>query len=146
MRFDWKFLLFSVLIAGLLTSCKYEEGPILSLQSRVKRVAGDWDVAYSTNSNGDENTDTYEDLKFSFREDYTAKIEVSTTLGTEEILGTWDFGQDDTRFKMEDLELFGGLVKFDEEFEILRLTQDEFWLRSPEDSLRVLHLEAIVTE
>ncbi len=146
MRFDWKFLLFSVLIAGLLTSCKYEEGPILSLQSRVKRVAGDWDVAYSTNSNGDENTDTYEDLKFSFREDYTAKAEVMTSFGSVDFLGTWDFGQDDTRFKLEDLELPVGLVGFDEEFDIIRLTQDEFWLRDPQDTLRVFHLEAIEIE
>ena len=109
----------------------------------MKRVSGDWEVAYSTNADGDENTDTYSDTKFSFREDYTAKVAVTTTLGTEEIIGSWDFGQDDTRFKMEDLELLGGLIKFDEEFEIIRLSQDEFWLRDPEDSLRVFHLNAI---
>lgn len=146
MRFNWKFLLLSALIAGLLSSCKYEEGPLLSLQSRTKRVAGNWSVAYATNDEGEETTDSYEDLTLSLREDYTARMEFSTSFGSVDLLGTWDFAQDETRFQLEDLDLPTGLVSFDEEFEIFRLTRDEFWLRDPVDTMQVFHLQAIETE
>jgi hypothetical protein len=142
MQFNAKFAVFALLMVSLLASCKYEEGPLVSLQSRVKRVAGDWEVAYSTDSNGEEDTDTYEDWTFSFREDFSAKIETGGQVSIE-ILGDWDFSQDDTVFQLEDMEFPLGIPAPDGEYDIERLTQDEFWLRDRADTAAVIQLRAI---
>ncbi len=139
-----KFVLFLGLIVALLSGCKYEEGPFFSLQSREDRIAGIWKVAYATDSEGEENTTSYEDLTFIFGEDFSAEAELETSLGTIEFDGTWDLSQDDAVFQLEDLELPLGIASFDEDFDILRLTEDEFWLRDQQDSLSVIHLEAIL--
>ncbi|MEM9986131.1 MAG: hypothetical protein AAF804_13645 [Bacteroidota bacterium] len=139
-----KFVLFLGLIMALLSGCKYEEGPFLSFQSREERIAGIWKVAYATDEAGEENTTAFEDLTFIFGEDFSAEAELETSIGTVEFNGTWDLSQDDTVFQLEDLELPLGIASFDEDFDILRLTEDEFWLRDQQDSLSVIQLEAIL--
>lgn len=146
MKLNAKFFTLTLLMAGLLVGCKYEEGPLVSLQSRVKRVAGDWEVAYATDEDGDENTDDYEDWTVIFREDYTAKIEISSGQVSIELLGTWDLSQDDTVFQLEDMEFPSGLISFDEDYDIERLTKDEFWLRDRTDTASVIQLRAIDTD
>jgi hypothetical protein len=130
------FVLFSLV---LLTSCKYEEGPVLSLQSRDKRVAGVWEVDYATDDAGAENTDSYDSWEFTFEEDGTAELSYRVGGVDVNFEGDWNLIDQDENFQLlvgDPLNLFTS----DREYVIERLTRKEFWLRDTRDSMRVLQL------
>ncbi len=103
------------------TSCKYEDGPKISLKSKTARLAGLWNV---------ESIDG-EDLgsDFSLEMDFEKDGDLTLTQSYSyygysydyDIKGEWEWGD-----KKETLEvtLDGGETI---EFEIKRLTSEEFW-------------------
>ncbi|MEL7063879.1 MAG: hypothetical protein AAFP00_09075, partial [Bacteroidota bacterium] len=55
--------------------------------------------------------------------------------------GTWDLDNDDTEFELELRDNFTGLIRYDKSYDILRLTQEEFWIMDQSDSTTI-RLEA----
>jgi len=123
----------------LLTSCKYEDGPLLSTQSRQERVANVWEVAYATDDEGDEATEQYESWEMTFEEDGQAFLSYQTSAGEVSFDGEWNLVDRDNRFQLLIDDPFG-LFTADREYEIEKLTRDEFWLRDTEDEDRVIEL------
>lgn len=125
----------------LLSSCKYEEGPVASLQSREKRVTSVWEVAYATDEEGEEVTEQYESWEFAFEEEGEAELSYRAGGVDFNFDGEWNLVDDDERFQLivqDPLNLFSS----DREYTIERLTRNEFWLRDTEDTDRVIQLSS----
>lgn len=116
------FLIFTV------TSCsKYEDGPGVSLVPRDERVANTWeyDEVYE---DGEDITENYEQYELYLTSDGDAELDAEYEFGgiTVETStnGTWEFQND-----QENLSLDFEDDSEDNTYQILRLTQDELWLR-----------------
>lgn len=110
------------------TGCKkYEDGPNISLIPRKDRVANTWIVeeAYADNQDVSDDYDQYE---IYFTNDGDAELTAEYTLFsvdyTIETDGTWEFtnNQENIRVDFENDDA-------DAEYQILRLTSKELWLR-----------------
>ena len=126
-------------VLGLSACSKYEEGPALSLSSKKARVANEWEFAKVTDD-GRDITESYDAFRLTLTEDGDATLnakydwgDVSVEFETD---GTWAFTRD-----KENLELDFEDDDADNEYQILRLTQDEMWLREVGDD-RELQLES----
>lgn len=110
------------------TSCsKYEDGPGVSLVPRSERVANTWeyDKVYE---NGEEVTENYDQYELYTSADGDAQLDAEYQYGGVTVEtstdGTWEFQNEEENisFDFEDDEQ-------DNTYQILRLTQDELWLR-----------------
>lgn len=120
----------TLIVAGLLlaASCtKYEEGPTISLVPRADRIANTWIIA-SASEDGQDISGQYDQYEIYFTDDGDAELTADYSLGgiqyslvTE---GTWSLVNDD-----EELVVDYQDDSQDERYQILRLTQDELWLR-----------------
>ncbi|MEO0897961.1 MAG: hypothetical protein AAFY71_16250 [Bacteroidota bacterium] len=127
----------SILIAAGLSSCKYPEGPFVSLQSATARVAQDWEVVSATDSAGNDVTDAWDEAAFSFEDDKEADVILELLEVPINYTGTWDLDNDETIFELDLTSNTIIPVPRNLEFEILRLTQSEFWLRDTGDSTEI---------
>lgn len=112
----------------LITSCsKYEDGPAISLISRTERVANTWKVeeAYADN---EDVTDDYRVYEVYLSKDGDAELTAEyELLGQDfsiETDGTWQFTNNADNIKV-DFENDDA----DNEYQILKLTETEFWIR-----------------
>ncbi len=118
-----------VLLAGIgFTSCnKYEEGPAISIIPKNERVANTWVVERAEN-NGNDVTSDYDQFDLYLTDDGDAQLDANFTLfGTQyqtSTNGTWTFTNDDANIKLDFED-----DDYDEEYQILKLTTDEMWLR-----------------
>lgn len=136
---------FKILGLGLIstiafTSCnKYEEGPIVSLQSKKARVSNTWIVAEATDE-GEDVTIQYDRFELYMSKDGDATLEADYQLGdimvTTYTDGTWSFSEN-----KEDLILDYEDDDADVAYQILKLTSKELWLRVKGDDLE-LQLES----
>jgi hypothetical protein len=110
------------------TSCsKYEDGPGVSLVPRDERVANTWefDKVYE---DGEEVTENYDQYELYTSSDGDAQLDAEYNFGGVTVEtstnGTWEFQNDEENisFDYEDDDQ-------DNTYQILRLTQDELWLR-----------------
>lgn len=118
-----------VFLASLFfTSCnKYEDGPGISLIPRKDRVANTWIIekAYADN---EDVTDDYRVYEIYLSNDGDAEITGEFSIFGQDFAietdGTWEFYNDENniRFDYENDDA-------DNEYQILRLTEDEFWVR-----------------
>jgi hypothetical protein len=121
-------------VSGL-QSCKYPDGPLISLKSKEARIAGTWDFEKVT-ENGQDRTSDYSSFKWTFTEDNgaTAAAEISPSVFVE-LNGTWALLQNGEIFQTT---LSGSFLMVPisqvTEYTILRLTKDEFWVRNEEDN------------
>ncbi len=118
--------LLSILV--VLPSCsKYEEGPAISLRTKKARVANTWEVEKAYRNN-EEVTDDYDEYTLKTTKDGDAELAALYSAGSfsfeYDTQGTWDFA-DDKESLMLDFEDDGA----DRNYQILRLTNDEMWLR-----------------
>lgn len=136
------------LLAGMLlvlSGCRYPQGPILSLQSPEARIANTWKVVAATDANGEDDTSSFDNWTYAFEEDGTATLTYTlNVLGSPQnvnLNGTWNLLDDETNLQllMQDIT---GLITFNEEFVITRLTQDELWLQDQTDELATIQMEA----
>lgn len=121
-----------------ITSCKYEDGPAFSLRSKEQRLTNTWRVekAYEDADDITEDFDQYELQMFSGGDARVAALFVFGDVSFEfETEGSWELIN-----KSEDLELDFENNDADRVYEILRLKEDELWLREKGGSLE-LHLE-----
>lgn len=132
-----KLLVAAAILSGTIMatpSCgKYEEGPEFTLLTKKARVAGDWDVKEYVDENGNVTIDNSDDY-VTFEKDGTYK----TTIDNSTFVGTWEFTS-----KKENLRASYtvGNFEFTTERPILRLTNDELWLKDEEYN-RTIKLEA----
>jgi len=120
-------------LALVLGSCKkYEEGPALSFRSRYNRVVNNWEVKYAFLGN-DDYTYVYRNWTIDLTEDGRFVIsDLDDRDSTVTQTGFWSLANDD-----EDLRLIYTDPPVDpdrDEFEILKLRDDEFWFRQSTDS------------
>lgn len=130
-------LLLSVLFLTTPSCKKYEEGPYVSLRSKTERVANNWRVEKAMNGNTDITSD-FERYEIIFTTSNRASIIAAykffgTTYAyiTE---GTWSFNGNKEKLIVDYENNEADRVYF-----ILRLSEDEMWLRE-EGSALELHL------
>ncbi|RMG71346.1 MAG: hypothetical protein D6722_06970 [Bacteroidetes bacterium] len=129
-----------LLLSLSLTACKYEDGPLISLSSPAKRVANVWEVDRATNADGDDVSDDFDTWEFTFEEDGTAEVTFDILSFPTTLTGDWNLLDSDQNLQLLTSDPTG-LVTFNEEFVITRLTTKELWLRDVSDSLRTFQLE-----
>ena len=116
-----------LLFAFSFTSCKYEEGPTISLRPKNERIANTWviDKAYH---NGEEVTDEYDQYELYLTTDNKASLTVVYSGGTftfeYNTSGVWAFAN-----SKEELVLDFEDDEADRTYEILRLAEKELWLK-----------------
>lgn len=129
-----KRFVFLVLLAAIValptTSCKkYPEGPSLTVIPKAIRLDGNWKVNQVLR-NGNDWTDAYRlivtDEYISFTRDGSYSADFTfPVLGTSSEQGSWEWGD-----KKESIRIIVGSDV--DEFEIIRLTQDEFTIEYTE--------------
>jgi hypothetical protein len=127
-----------MLTVGLMvaSSCqKYEEGPAISFKSRKERVANTWAVekAYE---DGKDITADYDQYELQMLTSGYAKLVALYTLGSAqfeyETEGTWKLENKD-----EDLRLDFADDDADRTYQILRLKEDQLWLKEKGGSVEL---------
>jgi hypothetical protein len=107
-----------LMIASTFTSCKkYEEGPLLSLQTKKARVINKWKIDKAISlDNGSDITSDYSDEIWEFTDsnDYTEN---------NILKGTWQLSDNKTVLSITKIN---GDVKL---YNILKLEENEMWLR-----------------
>jgi len=122
----------------LSTGCKkYEDGPAFSLRSKKERVANTWRVGQALNG-GQDVTSDFDQYELQMLSSGNATLSALYTLGDLsfelQTSGTWSLQNSN-----EDLRLDFENDDADETYEILRLKEDELWLRTMNNDLE-LHL------
>lgn len=120
-----KLLLAAALITVInFSSCKkYEDGPTLSLRTKMSRITGEWEVVRIGNQSF-----PYGGYSLEMEFDKSGDITYTYSYGTYSYSysGDWEFSND-----KEEIELtFDNNIQ---ELEILRLTNDELWLEDPQN-------------
>lgn len=134
-----KILSLFLITTGLIEGCrKYEDGPAISLIPKKERVANTWVVEKALADNMDVTGD-YDHYEIYLTNDGDAELTAQyTVFGIHYITdtdGTWQFtnNQSNIQFNYED-------DSQDAEYQILKLTEKEFWLRQVGQELE-LHLK-----
>ncbi len=117
-------LLASAVLIFNLSSCKYEDGPIISLKTKKARLVGTWELK---KVNG-ENPDRLElELEFEKDGDFKATYSYTSYWGYDyeyDVKGDWEWED-----KKETIDIdFDG---YHEEYEVKRLTSKELWIEEP---------------
>lgn len=121
-----------LLIGSALLGCRrYEDGPLLSFRSPEGRVENDWSAGLISRNNIDE-TRKYDLFEMTFDKDsnfdWTLKLETDTLESFWE--GSWLFLGDKDRMRITYLDPLDTMeVEFILDVEILRLKNDEMWIR-----------------
>lgn len=126
-------------LSFMVASCsKYEDGPAISLVSKLERVANDWEIE-KAERNGDNVTEDYDQYELYLDDDYSARLVARYTSDNitfvYETDGSWEFNND-----KEELALDFDNDDADSEYIILRLTSNEMWLQDKSDDTE-LHFE-----
>ncbi|MFB6257897.1 MAG: hypothetical protein ABEH38_04325 [Flavobacteriales bacterium] len=112
-------LLILFVVSLTMTSCKYEEGPFISLRSKKERVANTWKYKKIIRDNGDEITgDNLPDTELTFTKDGDYKVN-----GNEQ--GNWEFGPDKEKLILKDEN-----GNDQGEADILKLKEKELWIKN----------------
>lgn len=123
-----KIAIIMALILGVSTGCKkYEEGPVISLRTKKARVANTWKIEKAFND-GQDVTSSYDQYELYMSKDGDAKLVTiyayGDFTGEFETDGTWKF--EDSK---ETLVLDYEDDDADEKYQILKLKENELWLR-----------------
>ncbi|MEO1448448.1 MAG: hypothetical protein AAFV07_02915 [Bacteroidota bacterium] len=135
-------LFFALMLGSIIlisSGCKYEEGPIASLVSRTDRIAQVWVASAATNADGEEDLDRWDNWEWDFQA--SGDVVATTKLLNVPInfSGEWNLLDQDQNFQVL-LKDGLGATSFDYEYEIIKLTQTEFWLRNVDDADETLYL------
>lgn len=126
-------LLLAVALVFGSTSCKYEEGPGLSLRTKTARVTGDWGIDKTIDNDGDVDTD-WDGFEITFDKDGTGTQTYTFDFGgvstTEIVSFKWEFTNSKENIKItdEDGEVIEGVI--------LRLTNNEMWIKDTDDNFQ----------
>lgn len=128
MRITNKLFTAAVVVFTMLAgSCKYEDGPIVSLRSKEQRLANTWKVESAYND-GNNVTSSYDQYELQMLTDGKARLAAIYTLGNVtfeyETDGRWELIND-----KEDLKLDFEDNDADRTYQILRLKEKQLWIR-----------------
>lgn len=118
-------LIISLVIIGLGSCSKYEDGPSLSLRSKKARAEGVWTLKSATNNGADVTSNYGTGFKLTLNEDLTAIVEYNGF----SIEGKWDLSEDKLQLIITD-----NATQTPKAYDILRLTNDEFWMNDVDGS------------
>ena len=127
-------IIFSLAALFILPACTlYEDGPLISLYSKEKRIANVWIAESVTESDGTDITDDYDGWVWTLTEngDATVSYPVLGSGSTLNFNGTWNLISED---EVLQLIIDYGLGNSISEFTILRLTENQLWLRAEDDT------------
>ncbi len=85
-------LVISTLLAICLGSCKYEEGPLISLRTKKDRVVNIWSFSAVTDSDGTDRTSEYAAWWISLDQNQGVHIRYTVSGSQQDQLGSWAFG------------------------------------------------------
>lgn len=121
-----KFALLASLFGFVFSSCVfYEDGPLISLLSKKERVANTWVAEDVIEADGDVVTDSYKNWTWTFTKDGEATVSYPVLGTTINFQGEWNLVDNGAIFQLIiDLGLGNNINDYD----ILRLAADEFWL------------------
>ncbi len=125
-------LLAAALVFGS-TSCKYEEGPAVSLRTKKARVVGEWVIEKTIESDGEIDTD-WDGFEITYNDDgtgvqtYTYTFGGVTTTSTDNF--SWEFTDSKKNIKTTDED--GDAI----ESKILKLKNDEMWIEDLDDGYK----------
>ena len=119
-----------------LSSCsKYEDGPAFSLRSKKERVANTWKVEKAYD-NGNDVTGSFDQYELELLSSNSATLAALYNIGDFnfefQTSGTWSLEN-----SSEDLRLDFENNDADRTYEILRLKEDELWLREKGGTLEL---------
>lgn len=115
-------LLAVVMVLGS-TSCKYEEGPAISLLTKKARITGEWTIEKTIEPDG--TIDTDHDLVYTFEKDNTGKISSSSFTG--DIQFSWELIDNKEKIQIS-------IDGFDTQAEtILKLKNKEMWVKDSDN-------------
>ncbi len=120
----------------LMTSCNpYEDGPLISVQSKAARIANTWVVASAIESDGTDISESLSDDQWTFSKEGDATIITKEAGITLTYGGEWDLESDDEIFELTiSGEILGIPFSTTDEYTILRLSNTEFWLLDKNDT------------
>ena len=141
-RFTKKTAFFSLIafMAVSMVSCKYDEGPCMSLRSKTERLSNKWKVeyAYETPAGSSQPKDVtkwYNDWAFEMEivNNNTWTSSVTDTSGTYTTEGLWDFMSDkeEVRFKINSPQQSPDRFTY----KVLKLKEKEIWFQHDQDTL-----------
>lgn len=110
----------TIAIASLASCGKYEEGPGFSLRSKKARLTGEWELKKLT-IDGTETTAFDVTIEFKKDEKFTETFTFDGETDTDN--GEWEFASDKENVKLTYAD--GETM----EYEIIRLTNKEFWAK-----------------
>ncbi len=128
----------------IFTSCKYEEGPAVSLRSKEERLCNEWKIDKKL-TNGVENTLTEAELQtiveFKKGGDYSITVPI---LGVYVVFsGTWEFYDNKEKIiTTYEANVLGTNVVQKDTSKILRLMEKELWLEG-KDSTGIVEIHYI---
>ncbi|MCB0622022.1 MAG: hypothetical protein KDC41_25690 [Saprospiraceae bacterium] len=120
----------AILALLLLFGCKrYEEGPYFTLLSKKNRISGNWEVVTATTTTGLDFTADLAGYHFDLSRDGQASIEYPGLSGPAVLTGEWTLEFNKSVFQWEvEGDTLGFYYSRFEQFDILRLTNEDFWL------------------
>lgn len=105
----------AALIMLNLSSCKkYEDGPVFSLRTKTARLTGEWEVVEV------DNDDPIGKVILEFEKDGDFTFSISSSGNSSSVDGDWEW---ENGKEAIEVEINGNK----EEWEIIRLTNDELW-------------------
>lgn len=114
------------------SSCKYEDGPAISLRSKKNRLSGEWKAVKIDG----ETPDSDLTIEFDKEGDFSYSYEYSYYGYTIPVKaeGTWEWGDKKESIEIE-LKYDGETEKL--EWDVLRLTNKELWLEDDGDKIEL---------
>lgn len=125
------FILAAVTVLSVASCGKYEEGPGFSLRSKKARITGVWDAKEYVQSNGTVTADTDPET-LELTKDGSAIYNSNDPNGSFSLNGTWDFASDKEQVELT-FTFFGSSDT--ERSTIVRLTNDEMWLKDTDGDM-----------
>lgn len=110
-------ILSGLMLFGIQSCNKYDDGPMISLNSRAERVANKWKV-----DNYKVNGTDYTSLVSGYSETYTKEGAYSYTWGVLSGTGTWAFQNNDAEIKITGLDNQSTVTLV-----IQKLEEKQFW-------------------
>jgi hypothetical protein len=124
-----RYILLILAVLAVSACKKYEDGPLISLLPRRERIEGKW-VASSVKINETDSMAAYKNHIWEFTRRYSVILQVNSAKYT----GIWSTQTSDKDF----------VIDYDngkrEMYQILRLTNKEFWIRNKQSQLE-FHLK-----
>lgn len=119
-------------VAGLfiISSCKYDEGPLISFRTYEKRISGNWEIEYSA-FNGQEVTlpiNKSIDIKYNY--EFTNQSPI-VSLGS----GIWSFNKSFTKIEFYNNSTLDSLYAV---YDILKLRNRKLWIRNSTNEYRLI--------